>query len=190
MTDFEFKNAIFPMLVSAYPRYCAGLDAGRKAGVVAMWMSAFWNDDVRVVEAALQSFANTDDKGFPPCVGQIRERIFMLFGRNELTEAEAWNLVLKAVRQSDYADSAKEAFAKLPPTLQRLVGDAGQLRAWSQMDKETLHSVVASNFQRSYKTAAEKERAYNVLPPHMRESVDRLAAARTVSALEGGVGNG
>ena len=64
-----------------------------------------------------------------------------------MTAQEAWNLVARAIRNSGY-ESRKE-YDNLPPDIQRLVGSPEQLRDWAMMDSSTVHSVVASNFQRA-----------------------------------------
>jgi hypothetical protein len=80
---------------------------------------------------------------------------------NEMTEAEAWALVRKAASNSFYGQAAKE-FDKLPPILQRLVGTPNQLRDWGMMDSNEFNTVVASNFQRSYRARVKSDKEYNL----------------------------
>jgi predicted small lipoprotein YifL len=91
----------------------------------------------------------------------------------EMTEQEAWALVSKAIRNSAY--NSAEEFAKLPPVVQRLVGSPSQLREWGQMDSDTVNSVVASNFQRSYRARAKNERDYLALPSSVKSYMAALA---------------
>lgn len=90
-----------------------------------------------------------------------------------MTEADAWNLVAAAVRNGIYG--AKEEFEKLPPILRRIVGSPATLREWAAMDSETLHSVVSSNFQRSYRYIAAAEKEYRKLPDGLKEIVSCAA---------------
>ena len=53
------------------------------------------------------------------------------------------------------------------------------------MDSETVHSVLASNFQRSYRAIAAKEREFERLPPDVRELAARIAAAKSAQELPG-----
>lgn len=178
--DLFETGAVMDILETAYPRYYAGVDDGRRKRAAEMWASAFADDDPRLVAAAVKSFINSDEKGFPPVPGQIRAKLRLIVGHNDATELEAWNLVKKALRNSDYYP--QEEFDKLPPLVRRMVGNPAQLREWSLMDSDTVNSVIASNFQRSYREAAEREREYGALPPDVQEFADKLAAARKTFA--------
>lgn len=99
----------------------------------------------------------------------------MISAGDEMTEAEAWGIVAKALRNSAYG--SREEFDKFPPVIKRIVGSPSQLREWSMMDSETVHSVVASNFQRSYKAIAQREKELAKLPPDVKALVGKLADA-------------
>ncbi|HPR79507.1 MAG TPA: hypothetical protein PLR69_12990, partial [Candidatus Limiplasma sp.] len=114
----------------------------------------------------------------------IKEKLAQMNPANEIDEAKAWALVAAALRNSgggpqsrvyrngafEGGKGAEQAFAKLPPEVQRSVGSPAQLRDWSQTDVETLNSVVSSNFMRSYRARAGYVREINKLP----ESVQRV----------------
>ena len=78
---------------------------------------------------------------------------------------------------------AREEFEKLPESVRRIVGAPSQLRDWAMMDCDTFNSVVASNFQRSYRAAAQREREIASLPPDVRALVDQLAERKTLKVL-------
>lgn len=169
-------GTIMDILAAAYPRYYAGISGQRRENALTMWATMFADDDIRLVVAATRSFIEADERGFPPVPGQIKAKIRLLTQQQEMTEMEAWGLVAKALKNSAYGSA--EEFAKLPPVVRRVVGNPGQLREWGMMDSATVHSVVASNFQRSYKAIAAREREYNALPPAAREIVQQLLAAQ------------
>lgn len=181
---------IMDKLAVAYPRYYAGISPEREEQAVAMWASAFANDDARVVVAAVQSFIEMDEKGFPPVPGQIKAKIRLIMRQGEDTEAQAWAQVSYAIKHISY-ESEKKAeaeFAKLPEQIQRILGgrERGimQLREWAQMKSDVVHSVVASNFQRSYRTHMAREREYNALPPDVRQMIPQISDSAK-PALEG-----
>ena len=153
---------IMDILATAYPRFYSGPDAPDPAKAVSLWAEMFAEDDVALVAAAVKALIATDDKGYPPHIGAVKAKLRQITGGPEETEADTWNLISKAIRNGLYG--AKEEFAKLPPTLQRIVGSPSQLREWAMMDSETLHSVVASNVQRSYKAISSREREIAKLP--------------------------
>lgn len=165
---------IMDVLATAYPRFYAGQNAPDPERAVALWAEMFAGDDVALVAAAVKSWIEADEKGFPPSIGQIKGKLRQITGEDqELTEAEAWALVSSAVRNGIY--EAREEFEKLPPLLRRLVGSPEQIRDWAVMDSATVHGVVASNFQRSYRAISERERAYRQLPKGIREKVRKLS---------------
>ena len=167
-------GVIMDILATAYPRFYAGQDAPDPAKAVALWAEMFAEDDVALVAAAVKALIAADDKGFPPHIGAVKAKLRQITGaRRELSESEAWNLIAAAVRNSGY--EAAQEFAKLPPVLQRIVGSPATLREWAGMDSETLHSVVASNVQRSYKAISARERELEMLPGDVRQIVQQLA---------------
>lgn len=173
---------IMDILTTAYPRFYTGSDAPDVRKVINLWAEMFANDDVRVVAAAVKSVIESDEKGFPPTIGQVKAKMRMICAPDELSEAEAWGLVAKAIRNSGY--EAQEEFEKLPPLIRRIVGSPNQLRDWSQMDSDAVHSVVASNFQRSYRAKAAREKEVQALPADVRAVVMQIAGGGAL-ALEG-----
>lgn len=163
---------IMDILTAAYPRFYTGPEAPDMRKAISLWADMFAHDEVALVAAAVKSVIESDEKGFPPTIGQVKAKLRLLTAKPEMTEAEAWALVAKAIRNSGY-EAAKE-FAKLPPMVQRVVGSPNTLREWAQMETETVHSVVSSNFQRSYRVISAREREINALPAEVRALVQRI----------------
>ena len=182
MTDQDAAK-ILDILTGAYPRFYAGASDDALDSATDIWASVFVDDDPRLVMAAVKSFIESDEKGFPPVPGQIKGKIRLITEQGEMTELEAWGIVAKALKNSGYG--AKEEFDKFPPIIRRIVGSPAQLRDWGMMDSETVHSVLASNFQRSYRAIAAKEREFERLPPDVRELAARIAAAKSTRELPG-----
>ena len=155
------------VLRGAYPHFYRDISKQEAYDTINLWTDMFSNDDASIVAAAVKSLIDGDDKGFPPTIGQVKTKMRLLVGSDELTEAEAWNLVSKAVKNGLYG--AVEEFEKLPPAVKRIVGSPSQLRDWASMDSDTLHSVVASNFQRSYKVVATREKEIAALPDDVKK---------------------
>lgn len=161
---------IMSVLRGAYPHFYRDISKQEAYGTINLWTDMFSNDDASIVAAAVKSLIDGDDKGFPPTIGQVKAKMRLLVGSDELTEAEAWNLVSKAVKNGLYG--AVEEFEKLPPAVKRIVGSPSQLRDWAYMDSDTLHSVVASNFQRSYKVVATREKEIAALPDDVKKLIN------------------
>jgi hypothetical protein len=140
-----------------------------------------------VVAAAVKAHIATDAKGFPPSIGAIKAAVVKVTQPEEMTEAEAWGLVSRAVSNGIYG-SQKE-FDALPPVLQRLVGSPNQLKEWAMMDADTVASVVASNFQRSYRARAANEREMLAMPSDVRQTMEQLGGVMTMPQLGSGGGD-
>lgn len=161
---------IMSVLRGAYPHFYRDISKQEAYDTINLWTDMFSNDDASIVASAVKSLIDGDDKGFPPTIGQVKAKMRLLVGSDELTEAEAWNLVSKAVKNGLYG--AVEEFEKLPPAVKRIVGSPSQLRDWASMDSDTLHSVVASNFQRSYKVVATREKEIAALPDDVKKLIN------------------
>lgn len=178
----EETGIIMDILTTAYPRFYSGPDSPDMVKTLRLWAEMFARDDVALVAAAVKALIESDSKGFPPHIGAVKEKLRLITGGDELTEAEAWGIVAKALRNSAYG--SREEFEKFPPIIKRIVGNPAQLREWAQMDSEAVHSVVASNFQRSYKTIASREREFAKLPPDVKALVGKLADSKKMDALQ------
>jgi hypothetical protein len=165
MTDIEVRKAL-AMLQENYPHF---MDGRKFDATKSLWMQLFANDTSPVVEAAILAFIASDNKGFPPSIGQIKEKIAQMDNDGVLDEAGAWALVYAAMCKG----ATEKEFNKLPCDIQRVVGTQRILFDWSMMDIETVNSVVASNFMRSYRARAVHTREIKKLP----ESVRALYAA-------------
>jgi hypothetical protein len=180
----EETLAIMSVLKAAYPPFYKDMKRSEAEAIVDLWATMFVDEPATVVAAAVKAHIATDKKGFPPHIGAIKESIVKVTAPDEMTEAEAWSLVNRALSNGIYG-SQKE-FDKLPPILQRLVGSPNQLKEWALMDADTAASVVASNFQRSYRARASHEREMLALPSDVRQTMAQLGGGLAMGALTDG----
>ena len=173
MTKSE-TSAVLTILLIAYPAFYKDKSEHELDAVVKFWHKMFADDDAQLVTAAVEAFIASDKKGFPPVIGVIKNKIADLMRPEYMTENEAWHLVAKAVSNGIYG--AEQEFEKLPPVLQKLVGSPNQLRTWAMMDSESLHTVVSSNFMRSYKARAEYEREDLLMPGDVKKFISELSS--------------
>ena len=167
MTQQE-TNKILALMVEVYPKF----NEGRNPQLTSkLWSSLFAEEPYEWVEKGFMAFVATDTKGFPPTPGAIKEKIQQLAGSEEPTELEAWGKVLKAICRSGYY--SQEEFDKLPRDIQEIVGYPGQLYEWSQMDTDEVNTVVASNFQRSYRARAEARKMLVRIPESLKISLPK-----------------
>lgn len=182
MTKLEVAE-LMTMLQANYPDSFRGQADIIVAAKVKLWHDMFKHHPKEVVNAAAIAFMATDTKGFMPNVGQIMEQIQRMDRKDDRTPSEAWSLVYKAIKNSTYW--SEEEFKKLPEDVQRFVGHPDQLRDWALMDAEVIQSVIASNFQKSFKVRQENDRNYAKLPAEVKQFVARLSDS-TFGYLEAG----
>lgn len=172
--------AVMAILKAAYPGYYKGMSRKDADGIVGLWTDMFAEDDPAAVGAAVKALIATDAKGFPPHIGAVKEKLRQISQPAQMSPAEAWGMVWRAVQRSGY--NSREEFDRLPETLRRLVGSPEQLKAWSQMDADTVQSVIGSNFQRSYTARRKADADYNALPADVKQM---LAGVTERMALHG-----
>jgi hypothetical protein len=164
---------IMEIIEIAYPNFYKSQDNKERKKAANLWAVMFAEDDPLTVAAAVKAFIAADEKGFPPTIGIIKNKIADIKNDGEMAEYEAWNEVKKAVSNGLYG--ASEEFAKLSPVLQRLVGSPNKLREWAQMESEGLEKVVGSNFMRSYRSRAASEREHSMLPADVKKFIAALS---------------
>lgn len=164
---------ILALLQANYPDSFRGMTQEAVQFRVNLWAEMFSDDPVELVAAAAKAFMATDTNRFMPAVGQIKEQIRRLQNPDELTEQEAWNLISKALGNGIYGST--EEFAKLPPAVKRLVGSPAVLREWAMLDTATAQSVVASNFQRSYRATEAQEKDRAKLPESVKQFISGVS---------------
>lgn len=74
---------IMAVLKATYPNFYKDMTRRDAEGVVALWTDMFSEDSYNAVAAAVKAFIASDSKGFPPVVGQVKQRV------TELANAKA-----------------------------------------------------------------------------------------------------
>lgn len=172
---------VLAILRKAYPVFYKGLTREDAEDVIDLWYMMFETDDVLLVINAVKAFIATDEKGFPPVIGVIKKKMREISEPSSMTEMEAWGHIKKAVSNSLY--NAKVEYDKLPPTVKAIVGSHNVLREWATVDSSQFETVIQSNFMRSYRARAEKEKEYLALPESVKEFSKQIAANMRIDRL-------
>ena len=203
----EETLAIMSVLKAAYPNYYKDMKRHDADAIVSLWTEMFADEPARIVAAAVKAHIATDQKGFPPNIGAIKNSIVKLTKPPELgmSEMEAWNLVRQAIRGAsmdessrkwrggvlDPRTSAEVNFERLPELLRRIVGSPRQLADWEQLDDDKINTVLQSNFMRSFRARASNEREYLAMPSDIRQTMESLTSEMKANALgDGGMSYG
>lgn len=195
----EETLAIMSVLKAAYPNYYRDMKKADAESVVALWTEMFKDDPAEVVAVAVKAHIASDQKGFPPHIGAIKDAIVKIKRppEMEMTELEAWSLVRRAIHgaymeewsrkfwkgPNDRRVSAEYYFDNLPPLLQRLVGSPSQLAEWNKVDGDAIDTVIQSNFMRSFRARASNEREFLALPTDVRNKMEMLGSGFQMERL-------
>ena len=137
---------------------------------VEAWRAIFSDVSYKVVVGALYSYAK-DNKEFPPTPGQINEIIHQAVGTDSVSESEAWNMVLLAIRNGTYGADAE--YAKLPEDVQQAIGGSHYLHELA-LSEDVKWGVESSNFYRNLRTVRERKRNMENLPGSVKEQIEQL----------------
>lgn len=154
------------VIQSAYPNF----KPPDKTVAVDTWYTMLKDMDYNVVQMGLRAYITTDTSGFAPSIGQLINTIYTIQNPQELNEMEAWFLVSRALRNGYYG--AVEEFNKLPPLVQKAVGNPDNLRNWAQTDSESIENVVQSNFMRTYRTVVNRTKEYQKMPKDIQALIE------------------
>lgn len=162
MTREETQN-ILMSIQAAYPNF----NVPDKTIAINTWLSVLGDCTYSQVSAALTAYIRSDTSGFAPSIGQIVEKLQMVFGKDDINEMEAWELVLKAIRNSSY--NAEEEYTKLPPLVQKAVSPR-QLHEWALQENGN-DGVNSSHFMRTYRALVAREKEIKKLNPELRKLI-------------------
>ena len=176
MTKIE-TGQLMDLLETAYPRYYAGKDNAERDRALTLWHEMLRDYPLDLVKVATKAVIAVQK--FPPSVSEVLDKIRMLTTPPEMGEAEAWALVLSAVRNAGY--HAEEEFRRLPMEVQSAIGSAGTLHTWAMQDVEELSTVTQSNFMRSFRGRAASRREVDALPSDIRAMLSQTAARLEIS---------
>lgn len=152
---------LMAVLQAFYPDSFRGMTDAAAQMKVSLWQEAFADEPGLVVIAAAKAYASTDTKGFMPTPGQIKEQIMLMQKQEELSDQDAWALVLKALSNSTYG--SVEEFEKFPDTIKKVVGSHNMLRQWVMYDTSDLQ-YTASEFKRAYREIVSKQHNLEKIP--------------------------
>ena len=166
MKQEEVKQILTVLRVN-YPNTFKSFTYEESQAYLDLWTEAFKDDSAELVTMAVKSIIYGDTREFAPNIAQVKEKMYSLKNAgNELTEQEAWNLVLKACKNGIHG--AREEFEKLPPVVQTVIGSPSVIRDYATMDINQLNTVASSNFMRSYRARAKYVKETEKLPNEIK----------------------
>ncbi len=150
MTREETKK-VLAVISATYP----GFKPQDAQTILSAWSMILEPYDYSEIQKGLMAYIRSDTSGFAPAVGQLIGKAQETLS-GELSDGEAWGLVIIALRNSTYG--AEREFAKLPKVVQKAVGSPQVLTQWGQLEEHMLSGAEAS-FKRAYKAETARSRA-------------------------------
>lgn len=176
---------VLSILKAAYPHSFMKMTKLDAEAMVTLWCRQFEAEDAKAVGMAVDALIATRREGYSPTIGEVKEQLHRIRkSGTELSDSEAWALVEKACRNGLYG--FRQEYERLPEAVRRAVGAPEQLKAWAAMDEETVNSVVASNFRKTYRTVQQREKENSMLPAGVRAFSAALAENLGMRELEAG----
>ena len=172
MTTNEATRLI-RIISTAFPAYRPQYDDDMLNDAIELWTMMFANDSYQVVIAAVKSYIEDGRNKYAPSIGEIKEIMSSVRVAGELSEAEAWNMVLKALQNGTY--HAQEEFDKLPEDIQRAIGSPAYLRELA-ISEDLNTAVESSNFYRNYRAVRDRRRQAESLPENVRQALKQEEA--------------
>lgn len=161
---------IVSIISAAYPNYRPQYDKGQMKKAVDLWAVMFNDTPLPVVAEAVKRYIGSDNE-FAPSIGNIRRIINDMSGNHELPEAEAWSMVVRALRNGTYG--AEKEFARLPKDVQKAIGSPAYLQSLATSEDVNM-SVESSNFYRSYRSVVERRKNEENIPENIMGLIDRI----------------
>ena len=159
-------------LKAAFPNSYKNMENGLSKSIVELWAASFDDTPFQKVYDAVLGWISTEDHGFPPSIGQVKNMLAKLNGPRELTEGEAWGTVRKALKNSLY--SSIDEFNALPEVVRYAVGSPEMLKSWAQVPLDELETVIQSNFMRTFRAKSTNLKEIKLLPQAVREKMDQV----------------
>ena len=146
-----------------------------------VWADVLSDFSYQQLGMALKSYIRTNTSGFAPSPGQLIELISAVKHSNDETETEAWMRVATALRNGMYG--SEQEFAKLPPMVQKAVGNSQQLRIWA-LDENFNEEVAKAQFLRVYRAETQRSKDYEKLPKDIQKLIDNSRKMALIAAKE------
>ena len=164
-------NDLLTIIQRAYPSFYGRANAQTKKAVVSLWQEMLDGEEFEKVAIAVRAVIETDQSGYPPTIGKIKNKVHSLFDKRDMNEYEAWALVSQALKNSAYNSTGE--FELLPAIVKRSIGSPETLKRWSCICDPTSLHVASTGFMKRYREELDTEREYRVLSPTVKELVGK-----------------
>ena len=165
----EETSKVVRVLSIAFPTFLRDKQQTEISEIIDLWCLMFADYEYVEVNAALKTFIATNK--YPPKIAEVLNCLNLnrSFATEELNELTAWNLVYKAISDSNY--HSQERYDELPNLIKKCIHSPAELREMGNLDLKTLNSVTQSNFMRVFKGVQDRERELAKIPKDVKRDM-------------------
>lgn len=162
MTKNQVKQIVV-FLQFSFPNWKLG---ERQEEAVDVWWMLLKDYPADKIMMAAKVYA-TSGSHFAPSVGELIAMVKQPSRIAEISESEAWDMVVKACANGGYG--YHEEFTKLPQEIQKAIGSERTLQAWATARIDQFQTVIQSNFRRSYREIMDKKHEFENFTSGMQQ---------------------
>jgi hypothetical protein len=132
--------------------------------------------DISFTEAsyALVSWFQTEH--WPPLPADIREKVYNLKTEPDVLASQAWDQLLRALRNA-YAPESEKIWNELPDITKQIVGGYATFRAWGNTETASLETVQRPMFMKRFEELQRRIRKEAAVDEKFREPLPALSGS-------------
>lgn len=162
---------IIGMLGSVYINEFSKLNDEQMANMLDVWTMLLEDEDANKIATVTKAYLKSSTNAFMPTPAMLINMAYELFTPKGMTEQEIVTRLKEAICNSGY--NAKGIYDNLPEEIQSLCSPR-QLYDWSQMNVETVDSVVMSLVTRGLQKRMEEKKKYEILPLSIKKQISEI----------------
>jgi hypothetical protein len=146
-------------------------EPGKETAMVDLWTMMLRDMPLEVAQAAVMT--HMSQSVFPPTVADIRGAAEKITSPNRLEAIEAWDLIIRAIRNYGYYREV-EAMASLPPE----VADMARRFTWESLCTNDNPDTLRAQFRMAWETQAKRQREDRLIAPQVMQLIENSGAVK------------
>lgn len=166
----------------AYPTFYKDIASEEADSIISLWHELLGDCEALAVTMAVKKLIL--ESQYPPTIADVRRRIADMQNPNDITAAEAWGEVEKAIRAYGYYREG-EALASMTPRTRKIV----QYIGWQEICTCEEPGVTRGQFLKMYGQVLNRDKQDALLPQALKEQIKTISENMSLKLIEGGIGD-
>lgn len=129
--------------------------------------------DISFTEASYALVSWFKHEHWPPLPADIREKVYNLKSEPDVLASQAWDQLLRALRNA-YAPESERIWNELPEITKQIVGGYATFRAWGNTETASLETVQRPMFMKRFEELQRRIRKEAAVDEKFREPLPAL----------------